>query len=201
MKNALSTIFFIAALSTNIFAANKELPNLGMISQLVEIKYSSEAYLSNVLEDKTKSEADKLTARKNYNSVRVQIDRIIYQLAADMRTKNSIKTYKRLNKYYKTHKLSESANVKECYKSYASALETAYKTYEEKINPDVNGQEIAFIEIDAVISIAELGWTIIKDIHEMRGQKVDGIVEILNNLRLNPPSELDKKAEEKDKAK
>lgn len=201
MKNSLLTFFFIATISTNIFAASNELSNLGMISQLVEIKYSSEAYLSNVLEDKTKSEADKLAARKNYNSVRVQIDRIIYQLAADMRIKNSIKTYKRLNKYYKTHKLSESASVKACYKPYALALETACKTFKEKIYPDVSGKAKALIEIDAVISIAELGWTVIKDIHEMRGQKVDGIVEILNNLRLNPPSEIDKKAEEKDKAK
>jgi hypothetical protein len=193
MKKAFSILLFIATISTNIFAADKDLPNLGVISQLVEIKYTSEAYLSKIFNDKNKSEDEKLTARKNYNAVRVQIDRIIYQLAADMRTKNSIKAYRKLNRYYKSHKLSETESVKNCYKPYALALENAYKIYKEKINPDVGGQEKAFIKDDAVISILELGWTVIKEINEMRGQKVDGVIEILDNLRLNPPSELYKK--------
>jgi hypothetical protein len=201
MKKIFSILFLIAAVSTNIFAADKDLPNLGIVSQLVEIKYTSESYLSSILDDKTKSDADKLTARKNYYALKVKIDRIIYQLAADMRTKNSIKTYKRLNKYYKTHKLSDSKSVKNCYKPYALALENAYKTYKENINPDVSGLEKAAMEVEAVISILDLGWTVIKDINEMRGQKVDGVIEILDNLRLNPPSELDKKDEEKEKDK
>lgn len=201
MKKLFSVILFFAAFSSNIFAADKELPNLGIISQLLEIKYGSEAYLSSILQDKLKTEAEKLTALKNYNAVRIQMDRIIYQLAADMRTKNSIKTYKRLNKYYKTHKLSESANVKKRYKPYVLAIANVHKTYKEKINPDVGGQEKPFIEIESVLAIAELGWTVIKGINEMGAQKVDGIVEILDNLRLNPPSELDKKDEKKDEKK
>lgn len=188
-------IFSIAASSTNIFANDNEFPNLGMISQLVEIKHTSEAYLSSTLADTSKSNDYKLTARKNYNEIRVKIDRIIYQLAADMRAKNSIKTYKQLNKYYKTHKFSECENVKTCYKPYAMALESAHKeyvTYKYNINPE-NKPEKELVE--AITSIAELGWTIINDIIEMRGQKVDGIVEILNNLRLSPPSELGEKVE------
>lgn len=196
MKKIFSTIIFIAAFTVNTFAVNNDLPNLGLVSQLVEIKYSSETYLSSILQDKAKSEAEKLTARKNYNEVRVQIDRIFYQLAADMRVKNSIKTYKRLNKYYKIHQLSESDAAKNCYKPYSISLAKVFKTYKEKINPDDS-----LIKIDEVVSIFELGWTIINDINEMRGQKVDGIIEILDNLRLIPPSELDKKLEEKDKAK
>lgn len=189
MRKLFLAIVYFTAFSSSIFAAVKDLPNLGMISQLVEIKYSSEAYLSHVLEDGSISDEEKLTALRNYNEVRIQIDRIIYQLSADMRTNNSIKTYKRLNKYYRSHKFSDSVDVKKCYENYAYALAKAYGTYKEKINPDKK----SFIEIDSVLALAEFGWTIIKDIHEMRGNKVDGIVEILNNLRLNPPSGVGKK--------
>lgn len=193
MKKLILVIFCSAVYSTFIFAADNNLSNLGMVSQLVEIKYSSEAYLSSILGDTTRTKAERLTALNDYNSIRVQIDRIIYQLAADMRIKNSVKTYKYLNKYYKKHFLSDNIDTKECCRPYTFALANAYKTYNDKINQSVNGKWRAFIDLESVLSITELGWTIIKDINEMRGQKVDGIVEILNNLRLSPPSELNKK--------
>jgi hypothetical protein len=194
MKQISLIIMFVATFSISN-AGNKGLPNLGMISQLLEMKYCSEAYLSDILNDTTKSEADKLAARQNYNAVRIQIDRAIYQLAADMRTKNSVKTYKQLDKHYKKHQFSEMETGETGYKLYVEAFDNAYKTYKERIHPDVAGKEKAFIETEVILAVAELGWTIINDIHDMKGEKVDGVIEILNNLRFNPPSELDAEKE------
>jgi len=42
------------------------------------------------------------------------------------------------------------------------------------------------------VPIIDTGWTIIKNIRDMSGKKVDGVIELLNNLRLNSPQEVAK---------
>ena len=44
----------------------------------------------------------------------------------------------------------------------------------------------------ALVPIIDTGWTIIKNIRDMSGKKVDGVIELLNNLRLNSPQEVAK---------
>ncbi len=172
-----------------IFAGDNGLTNLGLISQLVEIKYGCEAYLSKALTNEQISAVEKETAIKNYNAVRIQVDRIVYQLSADMLSNNSIRKYRRLEKYYKNQKLSESESAKKCINSYTQAIEKIYQTYKDRIQTGVGESTKSIFDLGSVADVADVGWEVIADIHQMKGQKVDGVIEILNNLRLDQPSE------------
>lgn len=186
MKKFLLTLF-VAVIWIGSFSQSNQLENLGLVSQLVEIKYTSEAYLASVLGDKNSTAEQKKEATKKYNAVRLQTDRIILQMAADMRTKNSPKLFRKLNRYYKSHKLSENSGAGNRISPYADALADLYASYLSLIPG-----EQKFVEAETLLGI-EQGWTIIKDINEMRGQKVDGILEVLDHLRLDHLSKIGKK--------
>ncbi len=192
MKKLLFFFCFTAALSANTYALSEDLVNLGLVSQLVEMKYFSEAWSARIVTDTSRTKQQKDSALVNYNEVRIRIDRIIYQMIADMRERNSIKTYKNLNNYYTTHRFSESEDVKENIKSYVLAFKELHSTYKKNINPDKSKFITELITPAVVLSIVGTGWTILKGVNERQGKKVDGIAEMLDNLRLNPPPDLAK---------
>ena len=57
----------------------------GLLSKLIEIKYTSELYLSSTL----KQGSNKDSALSNYNTLRWKLDGFVYQLSADMIAANS----------------------------------------------------------------------------------------------------------------
>jgi hypothetical protein len=57
----------------------------GLLSKLIEIKYTSELYLSSAL----KQGSNKDSASANYNTLRWKLDGFVYQLSADMIAANS----------------------------------------------------------------------------------------------------------------
>ena len=59
--------------------------NQGLLSKLIEIKYTSELYLSSAL----KQGSNKDSALSNYNTLRWKLDGFVYQLSADMIAANS----------------------------------------------------------------------------------------------------------------
>ena len=190
MKKLLCFFYFIVAMSLNSIAANYGLVNLGLVSQLVEIKYNSEASYSRIATDPAATKLRKDSALANYNEIRVRIDRIIYQLSADMRWRNSVKTYKILNKYFKAHDLGQIEGEKGLIEPYVLAFKDLYLTYQRFINPVQPGTSKGIITTAAVLSVIDTGWTITKNIKDMQGKKVDGVIELLNNLRLNSPGDL-----------
>lgn len=192
MKKLLCFLCLTGAMLLSSRAANNGLVNLGLVSQLVEIKYNSEAFLSKIIGDAANPKLRKDSAVANYNEIRVRIDRIIYQLCADMRGSNSVKTYKRLSKYYKGHTLGEAEVTNGSIEPYVLAFKDLYLTYTKSVNPDQQGATKGIISTAALLSIVETGWTISKNIRDMRGKKVDGVIELLNNLRLNSPQEVAK---------
>ncbi|WP_461789435.1 hypothetical protein [Pedobacter sp.] len=200
MKKVTSIIFLLVALSANIFAAKKEAQYLGLVSQLVQIKHASEARLLGILDEPGK-EIDG-SALKTYNSLRLQIDAVIYQLATDMRAKNSAKLFRQLNDYYRMHAFADIPGSKGCINRYILNLKNADSTYKKLIPIKKSDTQHESTAVETSIPIIELGWTIIKDMSEMRGKKVDGVIDILDNLRLRSSSELEEeKAKKKEKKK
>ena len=173
-------------------AAAPDLVNLGLVSQLVEIKYVSEAWLSRVVADTAKTKYPKDSALVNYNDVRIQLDRIIYQMTADMVECNSVKIYRRLNRYYEKHTLSETESAGGAVLPYVLAFNDLQNSFKTTINPDRGALRVDIISAATMLSIVNTGWTVLKGIKEQRGKKVDGVVDILNNLRLNAPGDLSK---------
>jgi len=74
--------------------------------------------------------------------------------------------------------------------SYVLAFKDLHIIYKKFVYPDQPGVTKGLITPAIVLSIIDTGWTITKNIKDMRGKKVDGIIELLNNLRLNSPQEL-----------
>jgi len=190
MKKLLCFFYLSGTLFISSYAEGNELNNLGLVSRLVEIKYNSEACFAKITTDPASTKLRKDSALANYNELRVRIDRIIYQLGADLRSKNSVRTYKKLGNYYKTHDLGETEGVNGFIESYVLAFKDLEHAYRRYLNPDQTGVTKGFITPAIVLSIVDTGWTITKNIKDMRGKKVDGIIELLNNLRLNSPQEL-----------
>ena len=188
MKKLLCFIFLSGASISGSHEAAGALVNLGMVSQLVEIKYHSEAFLSGVLGDAATPKSQKDTAIARYNEIRVQLDRIIYQLCADMRMGNSVRSYNRLNRYYRLHEMGEGEGTG----PYILAFKDLYLTYRRSVYREQQGDTKGMITAAALVPIIDTGWTIIKNIRDMSGKKVDGVIELLNNLRLNSPQEVAK---------
>ena len=190
MKKRLVLFCLVGALCLKSNAAAPDLVNLGLVSQLVEIKYVSEAWLSRVVADTAKTKCPKDSALVFYNDVRIQLDRIIYQMTADMVERNSVKIYRQLNRYYTKHPLSETNGAGGAVLPYVLALSDLHNSFKTTINPDRGAFRTEFLSAATMLSIVNTGWTVLKGIKEQRGKKVDGIVEILNNLRLNAPGDL-----------
>lgn len=195
MKNMLVTIIIILLIDSIVHAKPINPPYIGLIDQLVEIKYNAEWRMSLVLNDTTSKDYQQKDKLNVYNELRILVDGILYQMSADMQERNSTKVFRRLNKHYKSHNLSQSMGAKKTFNEYTFALKKVYEKYIELVSGVKNNSEVAEIA-EAFVPGAELGWTIYKDTYGMRKEKVEGILVILGSLRLASHLELTKKGEE-----
>ena len=80
-------VFVLGVFTVGAAPAQPQQPSIrqGLLSKLIEIKYSSELYLSSAL----KLGTNKDSALANYNTLRWKLDGFVYQLSADMIAANS----------------------------------------------------------------------------------------------------------------
>jgi hypothetical protein len=71
-------------------------PQQGVMSRLIEIKYSSELYLTTQIKNETNL-AKKDSALALYNTMRWKVDGFVYQLSSTLITKNSPKVFKQID--------------------------------------------------------------------------------------------------------
>ena len=71
-------------------------PQQGLMSRLIEIKYSTELYLTTQIKNET-NPAKKDSALALYNTMRWKVDGFVYQLSSALITKNSPKVFKQLD--------------------------------------------------------------------------------------------------------
>lgn len=178
MKNQLLLIVF-CIISLPIWAQQKA--NLGFVSFLTYVKITAEQKVAECSDDKV---TNKVEIIKAYNELRVLHEQLMVQLIADIKLKNSLKLYKELDQIYKGDN-----TVTSHYKSLFDDVDAKLKAIPK---PDRN-KRITELAVGDITDIATLVYGIIKDIQENHQKKVDGICEILNNLRLNSPIELTKK--------
>ena len=80
-------VFILGVFAVGAARAQPQQPsyNQGLLSKHIEIKYTSELYLSSAL----KQGSNKDSALANYNTLRWKLDGFVYQLSADMISANS----------------------------------------------------------------------------------------------------------------
>jgi len=162
--------------------------NQGLLSKLIEIKYTSELYLSSAL----KQGSNKDSALANYNTLRWKLDGFVYQLSADMIAANSPRKMILLNSW-----CLEESNDKISRKKiqvYAQALTEIENFYQNQILPSLYKNNKTINLSTNVFYLLKDSYTIVNGISNMKTEKTMALIELLDHTRLLSPGELAKQS-------
>ncbi len=152
-------------------------PTKGLLQRLIEIKYSSELFLSNQI----KKEEQKDSAMAIYNTLRWKVDGFVYQISSEMIAANSPRKLRKLNDWCVGGKsqTAQQANLQD--------IESFYATY---IAPSVT-QESRNINLSTnVFYLIKDSYSVVKGLSDLKTQKTMALVELLDHTRLMSPGEL-----------
>jgi hypothetical protein len=160
--------------------------NQGLLSKLIEIKYTSELYLSSAL----KQGSNKDSALANYNTLRWKLDGFVYQLSADMIAANSPRKMILLNAWC----LEESNDKisKKKIQVYVKALTEIENFYQNQILPPIYKNNKTINLSTNVFYLLKDSYTIVNGISNMKTEKTMALIELLDHTRLLSPGELAK---------
>jgi len=207
-------IFVLGVLYVGAARAQPQQPYIqqGLLSKLIEIKYTSELYLSSAL----KLESNKDSALANYNTLRWKLDGFVYQLSADMIAANSPRKMILLNAWCleeHANKFNDINNLKYRNKNNSDEVNNSIKT--KKLgNKKIQVYTEALTEIENIYQTQILtslykndktinlttnvfyllkdSYTIVNAISNMKTQKTMALIELLDHSRLLSPGELAK---------
>jgi len=191
------------AISMNANAQQNKLEKMGLVSELVYIKYSCEAIVScNYDTIHHKSANDSLLSL--YNVTRITVDQIILQLKADMAVNNSVHYYKKLDKLLTENTISnlDASQSSGKMKAYINGLLNINSVYQNLSNkyplnkPTANengNKSILPASTSDVVGIWTAVNATIKQIEDAKATKVTSISTLLESLRLSSVKELVKK--------
>ena len=155
----------------------------GLLTKLIEIKYTSEMYLSSAL----KQGSNKDSALANYNTLRWKLDGFVYQLSGDMIAANSPRKMILLNAWC----LEESNKInKKKIQVYINALNEIENIYQNQILPSLYKNDKTINLSTNVFYLLKDSYTIVKAISDMKTEKTMALIELLDHTRLLSPGEL-----------
>jgi len=158
-------------------------PPQGLLSRLIEIKYTSELYLATRLKSETLTAAQKDTALATYNTLRWKVDGFVYQLSSEMIAHNSPREFKKLNEWC----LQGKGNTEQ-----VEALEEIENFYTTNIKPVMITRTKTLNLTTNVFYLLKDSYTIIKGMSDMKTQKTMALIELLDHTRLLSPGEVGK---------
>jgi hypothetical protein len=153
------------------YGAARAQPQQGLMSRLIEIKYTTELYLTTQIKNET-NPAKKDSALAIYNTMRWKVDGFVYQLSSDLITANSTRKFKKINT------------------NYLEDLIDINTFYEKHIVPRIYNQARTLNLTTNVFYILKDSYAIIKGLSELNTRKTMAIVELLDHARLLSPGEL-----------
>jgi hypothetical protein len=178
-------------MTLNIGSAQAQ-PQQGLMSRLIEIKYSTELYLTTQLKNETNPQK-KDSALAIYNTMRWKVDGFVYQLSSTLITKNSPKIFKQLDAWCYAQKeptldLSSNQNIAAHVESFTE-IDAFYQT---QIAPTLYNQPKSLNLTTNVFYLLKDSYTIIKGLSDLKTRKTMAIVELLDHTRLLSPGEVGK---------
>lgn len=176
--------FILSMLVASICSASQAQAPQGFISRLIQIKYSTELYLSHdIKKGSTPNEID--TALANYNTLRWKVDGLVYQLSTEMIIHNSPAVMRRLDTW--SYGQSESASIKQ----YAAQFKEIEQIYTDLIVPKIYPNDKRTLNLTTnVFYLLKDSYSIVKGLSDLKTRKVMAIVELLDHARLMGPGEL-----------
>ena len=208
-------VFVLGVFTVGAAPAQPQQPSIrqGLLSKLIEIKYSSELYLSSAI----KQGSNKDSALANYNTLRWKLDGLVYQLSADMIAANSprkmillnawcledgnndsneinksddLKKSKEGNDFNKGKKTSKTSKKK--IQVYVNALNEIENFYQNQILPSLYRNDKTINLTTNVFYLLKDSYTIVNAISDMKTEKTMALIELLDHTRLLSPGELAK---------
>jgi hypothetical protein len=201
-------IFGVFAVGAAWAQPQQPLIQKGLLSKLIEIKYTSELYLSSAL----KQGSNKDSALANYNTLRWKLDGFVYQLSADMIAANSPRKMVLLNAWCleernnETNEINESGDVKKSnninksnstsknskkkIQVYVNALNEIENIYQNQILPSFYRNDKTINLTTNVFYLLKDSYTIVNAISDMKTEKTMALIELLDHTRLLNPGEL-----------
>ena len=193
-------VFVLGVFAFGTARAQPQQPSIrqGLLSKLIEIKYTSELYLSSAL----KQGLSKDSALANYNNLRWKLDGLVYQLSADMIAANSPRKMILLNAWCLEERDNESNESDEVKKSkerndinkkiqvYVNTLTEIENIYQNQILPSLYRNDKTINLTTNVFYLLKDSYTIVKAISDMKTQKTMALIELLDHTRLLSPVEL-----------
>lgn len=165
-------------------------PQQGLMSRLIEIKYSTELYLTTQMKNET-NPAKKDSVLALYNTMRWKIDGFVYQLSSTLITKNSPKAFKKIDAWCYDHKeqrlnISSNQNIKV---HVASFIEID-ALYQNQVVPKLYNQPKSLNLTTNVFYLLKDSYSIIKGLSDLKTRKTMAIMELLDHTRLLSPGEV-----------
>ena len=181
----------------------------GLLTRLIEIKYTAELYLSSAIKqvgsknDGKDGEGSvganaKDSALAIYNTLRWKVDGLVYQISGDMVAANSPRKMILLNKWcLQQPKVLMVANINESNKNksiqtYTLALKEIDAIYRTQIANPMYAQTKNINLTTNVFYLLKDSYTIIKGLSDMKTQKTMALIELLDHTRLVSPGEIAK---------
>ena len=178
----------------------------GLLTRLIEIKYSSELYLTSALKkgtskdgvsrDGSNREEEKDSALAIYNTLRWKVDGFVYQLSGDLVAANSPRKMRLLNEWcLEQHdELSKSSisNAKPIIRSYTQALNDIDEFYQKQIASNMYAPTRTVNLSTNVFYLLKDSYTIVKGMSDIKTEKTMAIIELLDHTRLLSPGEIAK---------
>ena len=167
-------------------------PPKGLLSRLIEIKYTSELYLSARLKSETLTSAQKDTALATYNTLRWKVDGLVYQLSGDLVAANSPRKMRLLNIWClaQPKEINQNSSTYKSILTYIITLNEIESIFSTKIANTIYVQNKTLNLTTNVFYLLKDSYSIVKGLSEMKTQKTMALIELLDHTRLLPPSEI-----------
>jgi hypothetical protein len=169
-------------------------PQQGLMSRLIEIKYSTELYLTTQIKNEI-NPAKKDSALALYNTIRWKVDGFVYQLSSTLITKNSPKVFKQLDAWcydQKNPNLNLASN--KLIAAHVESFTDIDALYQSQIAPTLYKQPKSLNLTTNVFYLLKDSYSIIKGLSDLKTRKTIAIVELLDHARLLSPGEVVKGA-------
>jgi hypothetical protein len=182
-------IGYVLILVLNCGAAQAQ-PRQGLMSRLIEFKYSTELYLTTQIKNETNPQK-KDSALALYNTMRWKVDGFVYQLSSTLITKNSPKVFKQIDAWCYAQKeptlnLTSHQNIAAHVESFV-AIDALYQN---QIAPTLYNKPKSLNLTTNVFYLLKDSYSIIKGLSDLKTRKTMAIVELLDHARLLSPGEV-----------
>ena len=202
-----TTILVILVLMLGNF--NNKVAAQGLLTRLIEIKYTAELYLSSAIKqvgsknDGKDGEGSVGANAKDsvlaiYNTLRWKVDGLVYQISGDLVAANSPRKMRLLNKWcLQQPEVLMVANINESNKNksiqtYTLALKEIDEIYRTQIANPMYAQTKNINLTTNVFYLLKDSYTIIKGLSDMKTQKTMALIELLDHTRLLSPNDIGK---------